>query len=218
MRTQQSSLLIEAGQFLRDILRMGVECAEESSPRVLDGLPEAELRSRFLPFVSVHLYRVEEERTLFDPHRVPVGGTSGEPSEAAVFAGPPVYLSLHYAILPWGRDLPEQCRLLEHSIQGIMTAARSHLASPDARRDGKFRLRFTHPFDLADQTRVMNSLGLALRPIVSCSGVARLDSEVRTSIPRVRTRRLRIEEPGDLADRSGLSTALPGSQGGRHGA
>ena len=225
MQTQRSSLLVEAGQSLRDILREGVEYAKDGSPRVLDGLPDPEMRSRFLPFVSVHLYRVEEERTLFDPRRVPVDDTAGGDPDSAVFSGPPVYLSLHYAILPWGRDLVEQSRLLEEAIRAIMAAARRpggpRAAHPVPIR-GPFRLRFTHPFDLADQTRVMNSLGLALRPIISCSVIARLEAQDRTTVPRVRTRRLRVEEQRGGANGGGTNgggaPALRGTQGGHHGA
>lgn len=227
MAKKRSSLLIEAGESLRGILRDGLHDGSEARTRVVDGLPSRDLRERLLPFISVHLYRVEEDRTLFDPRRVLVGDGEGGSADPAVYAGPPVYLSLQYAVIPWGRDPLEQSRLIEQSITALMDATRRPAARPGpdtggepaAMDPGHLRLRFTQPFDLSDQTRVLNSLGLALRPLISCSMTACLRPTERFRVPRVRSRRLRIEEalPAATAAANGPARPRPAG-GGSHGA
>jgi hypothetical protein len=149
-------------------------------------------RPRSLPCLSLHLYRIEEKRHLYRPERVRLTSPDGTDGGAIVCRHPPIYIGAQYAILAWGRDADE-----EHTLLGEVLAVVADTPHLVAGEGEQISLRLTDSVGLSDQKAILDSLGIPLRPLISCSATARLDSIRTTAHPAVQARSVRISEsPG----------------------
>lgn len=194
----RSGVIRDTATSLHCLLQGRVRSASGRPVRIHTGPPDRSEIGRSLPCLSLYLYGIEENRDLYRPERLlerrPDSGGEGE----AIYRHPPIYLNMRHAIFSWGRTPVEEKHLLGEVLAVLMDVphlegGRGLLGKAFGPGD-RVTLRLTHPFGIAEQQEVLRSLGVPLRPVLSCSATARFDSGRLESVRRVRRRVAHLEE------------------------
>ncbi|MCZ6602451.1 MAG: Pvc16 family protein [Planctomycetota bacterium] len=190
-----SGFIRDTTKAIHRLLQAGVQISSDRPLQILTGAPDRTQIARSLPCLSVYLYRIEERGDLYRPEKI-VEGRSGK--STLRYRDPPIYMTLRFAVLFWGRTPDEEHRLIGAALGVLLETP--HLEEGQGFEAESFQsgerisLKLTSPFELSDQNEILASLGLSLRPVLACSATARLDSKRIATIRTVSHRVARVNE------------------------
>ena len=194
----RSGVIRDTTQSLRRLLETNLPSRGDGPIRIVTDAPDRSTIAGLLPCVSLFLYRIEENRSLYRPEKILEPSAREAEDGVAVYRNPPIFLTMHHLVAAWGHTRDEEHSLLGQALGVLADHPRlgpeNGLVGEAFGSGDRVLLRLTHPFGAGEQREILRSLGLDLRPVLSCSATARLDSERREAVRRVQFRSAGVVE------------------------